>query len=223
MSLNSLPDGSLGFDCNTPVNAHQAHLMRQAGFKFAIRYVPRVNWRATDITRDEIANLIGGGLGVMLVQHFPGEQWHPMESLGTAWGGAAANFADKAGYPKGAVLWCDLEGVAGEVSASVIIKYVNKWYDAVRLAGHEPGLYLGYGNGLTAEQVYWKTKFRRYWAAYNLNRDQYPAIRGVQMHQKPYPPPASRVQGITFEYDVDVIQADKLGSSPIIFLPDIDK
>lgn len=222
MSLNTLPPGSLGFDCNEPVNSHAAKLMRDAGFKFAVRYVPRVNQHNTDITCGEMVDLISAGLGVMLVQHFPGENWVPITSLGSAWGGSAANFAEKASYPKGATLWCDIEGVLLGTPAEKIIGYANKWFDQVKMAGYEPGLYLGFGNGLTAEQAYWKTKFTRFWAAYNLNRDEYPAVRSIQMKQKPFPPSTSRVKGITFQYDIDEILVDAKGSSPILFLPDRD-
>jgi hypothetical protein len=104
-------------------------------------------------------------------------------------------------------------------SAAAVVGYCNAWHEAVRAAGYLPGLYVGYGCGLTGVQLYKLLRFDAYWAAYNLDRDQYPARRGVQMRQLPYPVPTLRINGCPFEYDEDFVLVDALGGTPAMVLP----
>lgn len=217
MRIGTLPDGTKGFDCNEPVSLSQARAFYGAGYRFVVRYVPRVTPKLHDITARELVNVLLGGLGVMIVQHVANPGWKATHSLGTAYGNVAAEEAKRAGYPTGCVLWCDLEEVTG--SHAEVIDYCNAWYDQVTAHGFEAGLYVGYGAVLTAEELYRKLRFRRYWSAYNLNADRVPAVRGVQMRQKAYPPPSQRVPGIPFQYDENIIKADAFGDSPVMLLP----
>jgi hypothetical protein len=218
-TVGFLPPGSKGFDANTPVSPEMARRFVAAGFTFAVRYVRRAAQNPRDVTTGELVGLLEAGLGLMLVQHVALPDWRPGATLGTAYGETAAREARGVGLVKGVTLWCDLEGVAAESHPSDVIGYCNAWYDQVYAAGYQPGLYVGDACGLTATQLYRNLRFKRYWSAYNLNRDVYPAIRGVQMRQKPYPAPAARVPGVPFEYDVDVIQADHFGDVPTLLLP----
>jgi hypothetical protein len=89
----------------------------------------------------------------------------------------------------------------------------------VELAGFRPGLYVGYGARLTADQLYWKLRFDSYWSAYNLNADHVPAVRGVQMRQH-----AASLEDLIIGFtnqtmDVDTIHADALGGTPTLLLP----
>jgi hypothetical protein len=65
----SAAEGAFGFDCNTIVRPNDAAAFVAAGYKFAIRYVPRVGALPHDITSAELRMLLNAGLGVMLVQH----------------------------------------------------------------------------------------------------------------------------------------------------------
>jgi hypothetical protein len=239
--VGTLPSGSRGFDANTRVSAASARAFWDAGYRFAVRYVRRSAPHAYDLSVAELVDLLKSGLGVMVVQHVAAEGWHPDQQLGESYGAVAAEEARAVGIPRGVMIWCDLEGVSRQSTPASVIQFCNAWYDAVRLAGFDAGLYVGYGCRLTAQQLYWKLKFRRFWSAYNLDADQVPAVRGVCMVQGAYPPvltdeeyqeklrrahglPASqqphrRVPGVTFEYDTDVIEADHFNNLPTLLLP----
>lgn len=217
--LGSLPDGSRGFDCNTTVTPMVAGNFAAAGYRFAVRYVRRVRRHAFDLTSGEILTILEAGLGLMVVQHVANEGWVPTPERGSNYGAVAAAEARSIGVPQGISLWCDLEGVQLETPADDVISYCNNWHREVLEAGYRPGLYVGWHPGLDAVQLYRKLRFDAYWSAYNLGRDNYPIRRGVQMRQFPYPPAGSRVPGVSFQYDVNVIHADALGGTPTLFLP----
>jgi hypothetical protein len=222
MSVGKLADGTKGFDCNERVVRSVAEKFRIAGYKFAVRYVRRDIRHEYDISLQEAAGLLASGLSLMLVQHVAPPGWLPTAQLGRKYGQIAAIEAQGVAYPAGATLWCDLEEVGSTATARDVIAFCNAWYDVTRVAGYEPGLYVGYHCGLSSRQLYRDLRFARYWSAYNLNREDYPATRGVQMRQKPYPAQRGRVIGVPFEYDVDVIQADAKGGLPTLWLPDFD-
>lgn len=217
--VGTLPEGTRGFDCNTKIAPSIAAKFWDAGYRFAVRYVRRMQAHDYDVSVGEIVGLLNEGLGVMIVQHVAAEGWFPSGNLGATYGAIAAEEARRVGYPIPAILWCDLEGVSAQAKPAEVIAFCNAWYDKVREAGYDAGLYVGYGSGLSGHDVYYKLKFRRYWSAYNLNKDAYPVVRGVCMKQGAYPPPAERVKGVPFEYDVDVIQKDGFNNLPAILLP----
>lgn len=219
MKIGSLPDGSRGFDANQRITAEQARDAVHKNYRFAVRYVRRAPVNPNDITSGEIATLLQAGLGLMLVQHVAMPGWHPTADVGRMYGETAALEAARAGYPRGAHLWCDLEEAAASTPAQTVIDYCNAWHRSVELAGFRPGLYVGYGARLSADQLYRKLRFDSYWSAYNLNRDQVPAVRGVQMRQA-----AATLEdlivGLTNQtMDVDVIHADALGGTPTLLIP----
>ena len=219
MRLGSLPDGSRGFDANQRITPAQARDAVRKNYKFAIRYVRRAPVNDHDITAGEMAGLLEAGLALMLVQHVALPGWKATKDLGRMYGETAALEAARVGYPRGAHVWCDLEEVKAGTPAQDVIDYCNAWHQAVGLAGFRPGLYVGYGTRLTADQLYRRLRFSSYWSAYNLNRDQVPAVRGVQMRQH-----AATLEdlivGLTNQtMDVNVIQADRLGGTPTLLLP----
>lgn len=216
--LTKLPDGTKGFDCNVPLTDTTASLMKCAGYDFVVRYVRREVHSQADISLSETLNILQSGLGLMLVQHVALPGWSPSYLLGAKYGATAVEHANSIGYPPSALIWCDLEGVKLHTPHTDVIAFCNAWYDAVSKTHYEPGLYVGYQSGLTAEELFRKLRFKRYWSGYNLNKDEFPAVRGVQMKQLPYPPRDKRVAGIHFEYDEDVIHADALGGSPLVLL-----
>jgi hypothetical protein len=216
--IGALPTGSKGFDCNTTVSSYTALKFAAAGYRFAVRYVRRVDYHEFDITPKELVDLFKAGLAVMLVQHVAPPGWHPTGGLGRIYGDTAAEEAGRAGASLGCTLWCDLEEVGHGVDPRDVVAFCNNWSDAVRRAGFDPGLYVGYRCGLSADDLYRQLKFQRYWSAYNLDADSYPAKRGVQMRQYAAKS-ADHVPGVAFEFDVNIIGRDAMGGTPALMLP----
>jgi hypothetical protein len=206
-----------GFDCNVPLTTLDALAFYRAGFHFAIRYIPRIQQSGLDLTAHELAMIYGGGLGCMAVQHVESEQsWLPTPDKGMEYGQNAGNQAAFIGLAKGSSVWLDLEGVSQATNPEIIIRYCNSWHDEVHNAGYLPGLYVGWHNGLTAKQLYTRLKFQRYWASYNLNKDQYPDPVGVCMKQGIGAAPS----GTRIMIDTDLIVGDNLGRYPVLSVPD---
>lgn len=214
-----LPAGTRGFDCNAPVDSEGARAFWQHGYRFAVRYVRRREAHTYDLSVGEIGRLLDAGLALMVVQHVESEAaWKPNGIVGREYGTTAAAACRELGIPSGVTVWCDLEGVAPGVDPTEVASYCQAWYGAVRGADYQPGLYVGWHAGLSAESLYHHLSFQRYWAAYNLNRDQEPAVRGVQMRQhaaKPGDTPANN----PFAIDTDTVDADRFGGLPTAFAP----
>lgn len=225
MAIGRLPTGSKGFDCDFAIDTVRARAFFAHGYRFAIRYVGRTIQSPHDASSYEVTRLRLAGLAVMLVQHVrSAESWDPQGAdLGALYGRNAALFAKACGYQAGAVLWCDLEGVASGTPKADVIAYCNAWHDAVASGGYDPGLYVGWHAGLTAHELYYRLRFTRYWSAYNLNRDQFPAVRGVQLRQH-VAGASDRVPGVEPNaIDVNIIGRDALGDSPILMLATGDR
>lgn len=210
------PNGSLGFDCNTPLSIANAKLFRDNKKRFAIRYVGREKNHVNDLSHSEAANILAMGLGLMVVQHVHPDSekagWWPFGKMGKAYGTFAAVSALDAGIRLGTNVWLDLEGVAPKADARDVIAYCNEWHQAVGELGFTPGIYVGFSPILNGDQLYRRLRFEHYWAAYNLNKDQHPAVRDVQMIQGL----EKTLGGIT--YDPDEIKADKLGGLPLMMV-----
>jgi hypothetical protein len=208
--------GARGFDCNTPVSAADASAFVAAGYMFAVRYIPREVVHSHDLSVDEVQRLWTAGLGVMPVQHVESESsWLPSAAKGDRYGQVAADTTLGLGLPPRTTVWLDLEGVSSVVDAETIIAYANAWHDRVLRAGFEPGIYVGWHARLTPEQLYRRLKFTRYWAAYNLNREEYPAVCGVCMRQGAQQPPPL----VGFAIDGNTVTADAFGRVPTLAAP----
>lgn len=215
--LITAPDGLRGFDVNGTLTPLLAQAFRQAGYRFAVRYVRRAESHPYDITTVEADAILRAGLGLMLVQHVHSPGWMPTGALGGQYGATAAHEAIGVGYPRGCIVWCDLEGV-GHADPRDVAAFCNAWHDYVKAAGYEPGLYVGYGAGLNGRQLYSLLKYKRYWSAYNLNADSFPAVRGVQMRQGAYPGPRAAPGLGSTEYDINQCKADNLGDRIILLV-----
>jgi hypothetical protein len=207
--------GLRGFDCNQHLSVYAAAQFRMRGYRFAVRYVPRHKANPGDLSGSEAAGILGAGLGLMIVQHVLNPGWAPTGALGKEYGAFAAQSAVDIGVRFGTTLWCDLEGVGEDkpndgIDPRDVIAFLNNWHDLVGTAGYTPGLYVGYDAGLSAGDLYKRLKFEHYWSAYNLNADQFPAVRGVQMKQFLQ----QRLDGIL--YDPDTVQRDLLGGLPLM-------
>lgn len=214
--LYTAPLGAYSFDCNTPVSPRQAKLFAAAGYQFAIRYVARVMPHAGDLSADEAQGILDSGMGLMVVQHYEGDGWSPTNEKGMGYGQAAVEQMQDIGLPLGTMAWLDLESVSRSVSPEQIIRYVNYWYTRVASVGYVPGLYVGYNCGLTPDQLYHRLKMSLFWGSYNLDRDRYPAVRGICMKQQACGV-KDRVAGCSIEFDVNHVQADNLGGLPTVF------
>ena len=210
------PDGVRGFDTAEKVSAASAAAFRRRGYRFCVRYVRRDKPHASALTAGEARSLLNVGIGLMVVQYVESESsWIPSGAKGTTNGGIAASEVAKLGVPWGVTVWCDLEGVALGTPSEKVIDYCNRWHIAVTSAGYVAGLYVGYRAGLTATQLYRALRFTHYWGAYNLNSDQYPASRGLQMKQLSRGP-ADLVPNTSLDFQVDRISADNLGGRPTL-------
>lgn len=216
--LAAVLDQARGFDTNTTLTPATARAFHAKGYRFAIRYLRRATPHPYDLTSGEVDVILGAGLGLMAVQHVESaESWLPSGNKGDANGGAAVAHARELALPIGATLWCDLEGVAPGTSEAAVIAYVNGWCDVVGTAGFLPGLYVGWHPGLGPEALFHELHTRHYWASYNLDTDQYPVVRGVQMRQWARLS-ADVPNGLAIPFDVDTVLTDKLGGLPLMVI-----
>jgi len=154
------------------------------------------------------------------VQHVESaESWVPTATKGAQYGLVAATEAKRIGFPSGVSVVCDLEGVTPGTNHQAVIDYLKAWYAPVKATGYYPALYVGWHSGLTAEELYYKIPFARYWSAYNLNADQQPAKRGVCLKQH-VAKPSDRPASVPFEIDTDTANADALGGRMSVLAPD---
>ena len=213
-------DGVRGFDTAETVTATTALAFRNAGFRFCVRYVRRDKPHASALKVSEAKALLSVGVGLMIVQYVESETaWNPSAAKGTRNGGVAASECEKLGVPWGVTVWCDLEGVAAGTPSQRVIDYCNAWHEAVAAAGYVPGVYVGYHARLTPTQLYRSLRFTHYWAAYNLNVDQYPAVRGIQMKQS-RSGPTDRPAGTGLDFQIDTVGRDALGGRPTLLALD---
>jgi len=216
----SAPDGVRGVDTTERITSTIAVALHNHGYRFCVRYVRRDKPHASALNPAEADTLLHSGLGIMLVQYVESESaWSPTAAKGTANGSVAAAEARMLGMPPGVTIWCDLEGVTVGAPRQNVIDYCNRWYDAVNGAGYVPGLYVGYHAGLTPIELYKRLRFAHYWGAFNLNVDQYPAVRGLQMKQSKRQP-TDAVPGAQLDFQVDRISADRLGGRPTLLAPE---
>lgn len=210
----AVPAGLRGFDANCTISPQAAKTFYDHGYRFAVRYLPRVVAKSSDLSAQEVSDLLEAGLGVMAVQHVESaSSWDPTATKGLQYGLVAVREAFRVGLLPGTTVWLDLEGVSAGTPAQIVIDYCNDWYTAVSAAGFLPGLYVGWHCGLNAADLYSKIRFARYWSAYNLDADEYPARRGVCMQQHERRA-ADIPPTMGFEFDVNTTQRDALGCLP---------
>jgi hypothetical protein len=212
-------DGLRGFDVDSVVTAAAAAAFYERGYRFCVRYVRRTRAHADDLSAKEARNILQSGLGLMLVQHVAPEGWSPTGRVGATYGNVAAREAARIGVPPGVMVWCDLEGVAADTRAPDVIEFCNRWHANVAGAGYVPGLYVGFGAGLSADQLYRSLRFTHYWGAYNLNADQAPSVRGLQMRQR-VRAAGDVVPGFDMAFQVDAVRTDSLGGRPTLLAPE---
>ena len=203
--------GMHGFDANTKLTATTAKALKDAGFKFAIRYLSRkAKPPAKDLTADELDIILDAGLAVMAVQHVAPSGWTPSDTLGVECGGNAAAHARAVGLPEKSSVWLDLEGIAEGAPASAVIAYCNAWFKEVESAGYTTGVYVGANCILSADQLYLNLKTRHYWKS-GSNVPDIPH-RGYCMVQHIIPD--DKIGGVAIDRNVTLV--DALGSAPML-------
>lgn len=208
--------GFKGMDCNFPLTPGLACLAKSKGYQFVMRYIGRKQFTPGDLTSAEVGVIHDAGLLLGLVQHFEGDGWLPTDDKGRLYGAYMGAAAAALGAPTGLTTFVDVEGVSAAADAEQVIRYVNYWSDRVWAAGLQPGAYWGWNNRLTPAQMYQRTKAVRHWGAYNLNADQYPAVRGLCMKQR-VALMADAIAGAPGGIDTDTAFTDKLGGMPMFW------
>jgi hypothetical protein len=214
------PNNVRGFDTAERLTPATMQAFFDKGYRYAVRYVRRDQVHPSDLGAAEAESLLEVGLGLMIVQHVESDtSWTPNGDKGATNGGVAAAETTAVGVPHGVSVWCDLEGVAAGTPATDVIEYCNNWHQAVAAGGYLPGLYIGWHCGLTPKQLYEELRFTHYWAGYNLNADQVPIVRGIQMKQGAAKK-SDRPAGVTIDFDTDRVKADALGGRPTVVAPE---
>jgi hypothetical protein len=213
-------DSIRGFDANERIGPKTAAAFHKHGYRFCLRYIRRDPVNDHDLSPEEANVILQAGLALMPVQHVQSEKsWIPTPKKGTQFGKTGAGDAERIGVPPGVTVWCDLEGVKVGTPAEQVIEYCNNWHAAVAAAGYVPGLYVGFRAGMSAKQLFHDLRFTHYWGAFNLNSDEVPVVRGLQMKQK-VAKPADKVPGSDVKFQVDVIRTDALGGRPALLAPE---
>jgi Domain of unknown function (DUF1906) len=197
---------SMGFDVDQVLSNEQAAVFKANGYDFCLRYIPRqLDTFRYNLTNPEMLRILAAGLSLMVVQHCPEPNWQPTADLGKQYGEYGAGYCEKTlQLPKGASVWLDLEMVKPATPIADTISYATEWYNAIKAAGYNPGLYCGFQTGLAPSELYRNLPFKSYWRAYN-GPDV--ATRGFQMIQEP----EQILDGISF--DPNRCQPDQLGDT----------
>lgn len=156
--VNAIHGNVIGFDANTVLTSDTARSFADAGFLFAIRYLPRTFVVTEDnaqgnLTNSEAAIILAAGLSLGVVQHAPSAGWIPNAELGRNYGDIAVANALAIGLPKYMNIWLGLVGVSASTEPDFIQAYCQSWYYAVAESGFYPGLYVGAQCGLNGSQI----------------------------------------------------------------------
>ncbi len=203
--------GMHGFDANTKLTATTAKALKEAGFKFAIRYLSRkAKPPAKDLTAEELDIILDAGLAVMAVQHVAPSGWTPSAALGVEYGSNAARQARDIGLAEKSSVWLDLEGIAAGTPASAVIIYCNAWFKEVESAGYTTGVYVGANCILSADELYLNLTTKHYWKS----GSDVPDIphRGYCMVQHIIP--NDKIGGVAIDRNVAFV--DAFGSAPML-------
>lgn len=172
----------IGWDSSHYVSPEFALWMKSHGHRFVIRYLrrteqvddePRERWPVY-LSRQELDDLLGVGVGVGLTQVFIGREMITREDGERAGRAMAAN-ARALGAPSNVTLWCDAEWSDSRAQEADQVAYINGWSAAVAAAGFDSiGIYVGANIGLTGEGLYGLKRYTRYWKALSRVPTVYP-------------------------------------------------
>lgn len=198
-----VPVGARILDCYQPLDLPSCLQASALGFTGAVRYIDNLTLREIEWITDH------GRMGLMLVRTCRAGGWFPTSLAGIADGQSIASAASRFGLPKGISCWIDDEEPGG--TAADEIAYLNSAFR--ELAGYcLPGIYVGAGTHLDADQLYRSLICTRYWHSGSQVPDV--ATRGYCMHQTP---PLNRVlEGMPERlFDVSVANGDSLNGRAV--------
>jgi len=200
--------GALGFDCSTPLTSSSARAFQQAGFAFAIRYVPQVTSSGqSDLTTSEADAILQAGLALMIVQHVGASGWQPTGQLGADNANCALAAIAAIDLPPGVTIFLDLEDVPSGTLVANINDYCNTWSDFITAAGYVPGIYIGANCGLNATQIV-ALEFAWFWQSGST----VPQIGAPGYAMKQTISSSFMISGVA--YDSDLISGDTSGDTP---------
>lgn len=130
---------------------------------------------AADLSPSELETITEAGLGCWLIQHVrygvgsaqSPEGWSPSGQLGDFDGAFAHWYAHAIGYPAGAHVALDLEGVNPTTPPDATASYCDEWALQVQnkiggLPAYSPLLYVGYSPGLSPQALWELPYFHLY-------------------------------------------------------------
>lgn len=163
-------------------------------------------WVANDISTAELSRIVDGyNYQCLLVQHprLPG--WNPGAFDGDVDGAFGAFHALTAGYPSGATLYQDIEGING--TSFDTVNYSTHVANAFA-SKNQAGLYVGFDVPCSSTVLY-GLPHKTYWRAYGNVQDV--ETRSYAIRQK-YPP--LKIGGV--EFDWNEVAPDLLGDLPVV-------
>lgn len=194
-------------DTAWPLTPHVVAAVKAAGYLGVWRYVPLpANASSGDISPAELQAICGAGLALGLVQHVRRPPWYPAAHDPEVDAQEAVRVARAVGYPPGAHIWLDLEGIGGDGVTTYY--FAMGWSREILAAGYLAGLYCGYALPLTPAQLYSLPLVDTYWSDAG-NRQV--ATRGCAVKQRQAP---VTIAGV--EFDIDAVKADALGGLPML-------
>jgi hypothetical protein len=202
MKIAPPPFPSIGCDTITVMDAVRCQGLRAAGVGFIFRYLGSLGPAERDV-------ILASGLGLGLVTYSDAPGWVPTAEKGAAYAVTDHQHLIAAGIPLGATVMVDLEGVATTASPADVAAFINARSKPLADAGFVPGLYVGYGGGLTSDELYALPHTRHYWRS--LSRVPEPSCGWVMMQASP-----GDIIVAGTEVDVDYPQHDFQGRQAML-------
>jgi hypothetical protein len=201
-----------GFDTEARVTSSWLQSRRLDGHVWCADYLPLPHFTsaqigASCISATDFAYRISIGYQVSLIQHprYPG--WDPAECDAAEDARCAMLYARAIGFPLGAHLWVDLEGMKPSTTPQVARAYAELWATTMIEAGQLCGAYYGYQIPLTSLGMWLLHGVTSYWTdVANRKVDN----RGCAIKQGK----THTVDGV--EIDEDELLPDLLGDMPMV-------
>lgn len=192
MRVAPAPFPGVGIDTIQVLDAVRCRALRGAGVQFVMRYLGSLSTAERDV-------ILGEGLGLGVVTYSDAPGWMPSATKGSMYGQADRVHLSSAGIPAGVTVAIDLEGASPDASAGEVTAFLNA--RSSLLPAGDAGLYVGYGGGLTGEQLGALPYIHRYWRS--LSNVPTPTVGWSLMQASP----GNVIIGGT-QVDVDYAQGD---------------
>ena len=196
--------GTLFFDTLSPVTSVQIQIFKGRGFKGVGRYLE-------NLTDDEVAEIHGEGLFIVPITE--ARIIPPSPGAGDDAGALEVDRARSRGIPQGVHLTIDNEAVHG--TAEEDAEYIDAFSLRFTRAAYGGMLYVAQPQPLTGPQMYARPNVDRYWSGASRNPEPdcgYTCFQGLPIDYRPPWCPSAQV-------DLDIIFADRLGRTPVVWCP----